>query len=70
MFTEGSLFIILFGLSLPATGLLAFYNYKNMLLLAGKLKLYALRLTNITEYKAIYKERAHLIDLIKNVINS
>ena len=70
MFTEGSLFIFLFGLSLPATGLLAFYNYKNMLLLAGKLKLYALRLTNLTEYRAIYNERTHLIDLIKNVINS
>jgi len=70
VFTEGSLFILIFGLSLPVTGLFAFYNYKNMLLLAGKLRLYALRLTNIEEYKTIYNERIHLIDLIKNVINS
>lgn len=70
IFTEGSLFILLFGLSLPVTGLFAFYNYKNMLLLAGKLRLYALRLTNIEEYKSIYNERIHLIDLIKTIINS
>ena len=70
LFTEGSLFILLFGISLPVTGLFAFYNYKNMLLLAGKLRLYALRITNIEEYKTIYNERIHLIDLIKTVINS
>ena len=69
-FTEGSLFILLFGISLPVTGLFAFYNYKNIRLLAGKLKLYAIRLTNITEYKAIYNDRTHLIDQIKNLINS
>jgi len=70
IFTKGSLLVFLFGLSLPATGLFTFYNYKNMLRIKGKLRLYIIRLTKYEQYNSIYNERVQLINLIKSIINS
>jgi 1-acyl-sn-glycerol-3-phosphate acyltransferase len=61
---------LIFGLTLPVTGLIAFYNYKHMEKLWSKLMVLRLRITNPKQYNTIQKDRNQIIDLIKTTINS
>lgn len=69
-FTNGYLIKLLFGLSLPISGLFAFYNYKHMQKLFGKLKLFIFKLSKTEKYRELVNTRTQLIDLIKTTINN
>jgi 1-acyl-sn-glycerol-3-phosphate acyltransferase len=70
LLTNNHLFRLIFGFSLPVTGLFAFYNYKYIKKLLGQLRLFNLRHTKTEQYNAIQNERTKLIDLVKATINS
>lgn len=70
LFTDDFMIKLVFGLTLPITGFFAFYNYKHMKKLMGKLRLFSLRLMKTEEYNSLKKDRNHIIDLIKTTINS
>lgn len=70
LFTDGYLLPLIFGLTLPVSGLFAFYNYQYMKKLWGKLRLFRFRLTNNEQYDTLNNERIHIINLIKDTINS
>ena len=70
LFTDEFIIKLLFGLTLPAIGLFAFYNYKRMERLWAKLRLFSFKLMNAGQYNDLQNERKQVIDLIKTTINS
>jgi len=70
LLSDDYLLKIVFGITLPVTGFFAFYNYKHMKKLWGKLQLFSLRLIKTDQYNALRNERNQVIDLIKSTINS
>jgi 1-acyl-sn-glycerol-3-phosphate acyltransferase len=70
LFIDSNLIRLIFGITLPVTGLFAFYNYKHMVKLWGKLKTFSLKITKREQYDALQKNRNQVIDLIKSTINS
>ncbi len=70
LFTEGSMLLLAFGLSLPVTGYFAFYYYQHLKMLWGKLRFFYFRHTRTSQYNALQSERNTIIDLIKSTINS
>lgn len=70
LFTDDYVIKLVFGSTLPVTGFFAFYNFKHMKKLFGKLRLFSLRLMKTEEYNSLKNDRNHIIDLIKTTINS
>ena len=70
LLNDSTLIRLIFGFSLPATGLFAFYNYKRMENLWKKLKVFTLRITKSELYNSIMKDRNQVIEVIKTTINS
>ncbi len=59
-----------FGLSLPISGMFAFYNFKHLKKLVQKVRLFFFRITKGDQYKSLIEERNQLINLIKTTINN
>ena len=70
MFFDSNLIWLIFGITLPVTGLFALYNYKHMEKLWGKLRTFSLKITKHEQYNALQKDRNQIINLIKSTINS
>lgn len=70
MLTDEPLLKVIFGLTLPVSGLFAFYNYKYMEKLWDQIRIFSLRYLKTEKYNAIQNERNQIIDLIKATINS
>ncbi len=68
--TDGYLLKLVFGFSLPLSGFFAFYNYRHLKKLTGKLRIFNLRHFKAKQYKDLYNDRNQLINLIKATINS
>jgi len=69
LYTDELLIKLAFGLTLPVSGLFAFYNFKHMNKLGNKLLVFRLKITNNKEYNYLLKNRNQVIDLIKTTIN-
>lgn len=69
LLTDWNMLILIFGFSLPVTGLFAFYNYKYLKKLRGKIRIFSLMHTKTEQYNALQNERNHIINLIKTTIN-
>ena len=69
LFTDEFIIKLAFGLTLPVTGLFAFYNYRNMNKLCSKLLIFRLKIAKNKEYNALILQRNQIIDLIKSTIN-
>ncbi len=67
---DSNIIRLLFALTLPVTGMFAFYNYKHMKTLVGKFRIFILKLSKAEKYNSLYNERNHIIDLIKTTINN
>jgi hypothetical protein len=70
LLTDVNLLKLIFGLSLPITGLFAFYNYKHMKQLIGKLRIYGLKFSKNGQYNSLQNERNQIMELIKATVNS
>jgi len=70
LLTDSNLTKLIFGLTLPLTGLFAFYNFKILKQLLGKFKIFIFKHFKTEQYNSLQKERNHIIELIKTTINS
>ncbi len=61
---------LLFLLTLPVTGIFAFYNYKHLKTLVKKIRIFLLKHLKSKQFNTLHTERNHIIDLIKTAINS
>ncbi len=61
---------LLFLLTLPVTGIFAFYNYKHLKTLVKKFRIFLLKHLKKEQYNVLNTERNHIINLIKTTINS
>jgi 1-acyl-sn-glycerol-3-phosphate acyltransferase len=68
--TDVTLLKWIFGLTLPLTGIFAFYNYKYLQKLSEQFKIFSLRNSKTEQYNALQKERDHIINLTKATIKS
>jgi len=69
LFTDEIVIKLGFGLTLPAAGLFAFYNYRHMERLWAKFRIFSLKLTKAGQYNDLQNDRKQVIDLIKTTIN-
>ena len=69
IFTDEIVIKLVFGITLPITGLFAFYYYKYMKTLWAKFRLFSFKLTKAGQYNDMQNERKQVIDLIKTTIN-
>ncbi len=67
---DSNILRLLFGLTLPVTGFFAFYNYKHLIKQVKKIRIFFLKHFKNEQYNTLNNERNHIIDLIKNAINS
>ncbi len=68
--TDGLMLKAGFGLSLPISGIFAFYNFNHLKILVQKVRLFFFRTTKGEQYKSLLEERNQLINLIKTTINN
>lgn len=69
LFTHEIVIKLAFGLTLPITGLFAFYNFRHMETLWARFRLFSFKLTKARLYTDLQNERKQVIDLIKTTIN-
>jgi 1-acyl-sn-glycerol-3-phosphate acyltransferase len=70
LLTDGYLLPLLFGITLPVSGLFAFYNYQYLEQLWGKFRVFSLKNSKPDLYHDLQQERNRILDLIKATINS
>ena len=68
--TDLGLLELIFGLTLPITGIFAFYNYRYLKQLRGKFRVFNLKHSKKELFNTLQNERKHIIELIKATINS
>ena len=68
--TDMVLIKVIFGISLPTTGLFAFYNYRYLKKLRVRIRIFSLKQLNPEQYTSLRNERNQIIELIKTTINS
>lgn len=69
-FTDLNLLELIFGLSLPISGIFAFYNYRYLKQLMDRFRVFGLKQAKNEQFLTLQKERTHIIELIKATINS
>ena len=70
LLTDGYLLPLLFGITLPVSGLFAFYNYQYLKQLWGRFRVFSLKNSKPELYHDLQQERNRILDLIKATINS
>ena len=60
---------LVFSISLPLSGMFAFYNYLHMLKLKGKIKTLYLQMTHNKDFEYLKNARQQILDIIKPIIN-
>ncbi|MFZ4547814.1 MAG: 1-acyl-sn-glycerol-3-phosphate acyltransferase [Bacteroidales bacterium] len=70
IFSDGIVPKLLFGFSLPVSGLFAFYNYAHIQKLRLKLRYVILKFTQPGQFKNISNDRISILNQIKLTINS
>ncbi len=70
LLTDGYLLKLVFGVTLPLTGLFAFYSHLHFLKLKKKIRLLRFKLLSKDTYNTLLIERDKLIEQIKNTINT
>ena len=68
--TDLGLLELIFGLTLPITGIFAFYNYRYLKQLRGKFSVFNLKHSKKELFNTLQNERKYIIELIKATINS
>ena len=68
--TDLGLLEFIFGLTLPITGIFAFYNYRYLKQLRGKFRVFILKHSKKELFNTLQNERKYIIELIKATINS
>jgi 1-acyl-sn-glycerol-3-phosphate acyltransferase len=69
-FTDLNLLKLIFGISLPLSGIFAFYNYRCLKQLIAKFHIFKLKQTKAGQFNSLQKERTQIIELIKATIKS
>jgi hypothetical protein len=70
LLTDEFVIKLVFAITLPFTGLFAFYNYRHMQKLWAKFRLYNLKQFKTLQYNELQNDRKHIIELIKSTINN